>query len=348
MKLRHLIIFAWCCITGTAVAYPPAADSITVYKIWDKAPHNAFPDLFLFKNEFYCSFREAGSHVDNTNSGKVRIIKSADGKNWKSVALFEIGEGVDVREARLSVTPEGRMMAIVAGGVFKDGQYLMLAPYVSFSDASGESFSPLQKVMFGDGITPGLDWIWRVTWHRGTGYGVMYSAKYEMVGGKRNRSMSAQVVSTRDGKHFERVSPLDIDGSPNESTIRFDKKDRMYVLIRRETEDQMGALAESAPPYRDWTYHRLAFRLGGPNFLFLDDKKLLIGSRLHEGKSTSTALHLTDLRGKAIKTTKLPSSGDNSYPGMVIHKKKLWVAYYSSHEGKSAIYLTSIPLKDLQ
>ncbi|MNY78943.1 hypothetical protein D3C86_2193840 [compost metagenome] len=73
-----------------------------------------------------------------------------------------------------------------------------------------------------------------------------------------------------------------------------------------------------------------------------------MGSRFHEGNSTSTALHVTDLNGKIIKTIKLPSGGDNSYPGMLMDQKKLWVAYYSSHEGKSAVYLAKIPEKELQ
>jgi hypothetical protein len=40
----------------------------------------------------------------------------------------------------------------------------------------------------------------------------------------------------------------------------------------------------------------------------------------------------------------LPSGGDNSYPGMVWHGGQLWLSYYSSHEGKSSIYLAKIKL----
>jgi len=38
----------------------------------------------------------------------------------------------------------------------------------------------------------------------------------------------------------------------------------------------------------------------------------------------------------------LPSGGDCSYPGMVWDKGKLWVSYYSSHEGATDIYLARI------
>jgi hypothetical protein len=38
----------------------------------------------------------------------------------------------------------------------------------------------------------------------------------------------------------------------------------------------------------------------------------------------------------------LPSGGDTSYAGMVWHDGVLWVSYYASHEGKTAIYLARV------
>lgn len=85
-----------------------------------------------------------------------------------------------------------------------------------------------------------------------------------------------------------------------------------------------------------------------PNFLFLNNDELVMGSRLHEDKKAYTALFLTDLTGKVKKTIKLPSGGDNSYPGLLVEKKTLWVVYYSSHEGKSAIYTAQVPLSEFR
>jgi hypothetical protein len=321
-------------------------DSITVTRVWDKENHNAFPDLVRFKGYFYITFREGANHVGNENNGKVRIVRSKNRKDWESVALFDM-DAEDVREARLSERPDGTLMAIVAAGIFKDGKYLTLAPYVSFSDASGTTFSQPEKTTFGSDITPTLDWIWRVTWHKGTGYGIMYTADYKTVEGKRVRTMYAQLLSTKDGKHYEKVPGINIDGSPNESTIRFDKNDKMYILVRRETDDKMGMLAVSDFPYKTWTYHKMDVRLGGPNFQFLGKDQLIIGSRLHEENTAFTALHVTDLKGKILKTIKLPSNGDSSYPGLILDKKELWVAYYSSHEGKAIVYLAQVPVSRL-
>jgi hypothetical protein len=45
-----------------------------------------------------------------------------------------------------------------------------------------------------------------------------------------------------------------------------------------------------------------------------------------------------------------PSGGDNSYPGFVVDQEKgrLHVSYYSSHEGKAAIYLATLRLDALE
>ena len=48
--------------------------------------------------------------------------------------------------------------------------------------------------------------------------------------------------------------------------------------------------------------------------------------------------------GQLTELLKLPSGGDCSYPGLVFYQNELWVSYYSSHEGKTAIYLARVAL----
>ena len=43
--------------------------------------------------------------------------------------------------------------------------------------------------------------------------------------------------------------------------------------------------------------------------------------------------------GRLTEFLKLPSGGDTSYAGLVLHGGLLWISYYSSHEGKTAVYL---------
>lgn len=308
-----------------------------VTKIWNTAPHSAFTSLVRFQNAFYCTFREATKHVGGTD-GKIRIIRSTDGKNWESVALLEKST-IDLRDPQLSITPDKRLMVSIGGSIYdpvERNKLLGMNPMVSYSDADGKTFSDPEKIT----ITPATErnWIWRVTWHKGVGYGLSYVQN------------GLYLMQTKDGKTFERTQKLDVDSYPNESTIRFDEKDQMYALIRREQGDKVGVLAKSAPPYTSWTYEKLSLRLGGPNFLFLNGgKNLVMGTRLwDEPGGPQTGILLTDLNGKILKTIKLPSGGDTSYPGLEIFDGKLWVSYYASHEDKTSIYFTTIPVKQLQ
>jgi hypothetical protein len=312
-------------------------DTPVVTKIWDSAPHSAFTSLVRFNNAFYCCFREATKHVGGTD-GKIRIIKSTDGKQWESVALLEKAT-IDLRDPMLSITPDNRLMVSIGGSVYhpeERSKLLGMSPMVSYSDKHGANFSEAEKVTV---KAPGdRNWIWRVTWHKGVGYGMSY------------REGGLYLMKTTDGKVFESVTKLDISGYPNESTVRFDKNDQMYVMVRREKEDKMGILAKSKSPYNNWTYDTMNLRLGGPNFLFYNkEKQLIVGTRLwDEPGGPVTGILLTDLNGKILKTIKLPSGGDCSYPGLVLYKDTCYVTYYSSHGEKSAIYFTAIPFKQLK
>lgn len=347
IKRYILILIALCNFGFVKGENLQVSDTVTVRKIWDKEIHQAFTDLIRFNGAFYCSFREGKNHVGAENNGKVRILRSKDGNDWQSVALLELN-GLDLRDPKLSITPDKRLMITLAGAVFENGLAKVLVPMSSFSDKSGRNFTLPVKVALDPAIKPSQDWIWRVTWHNNIGYGINYQLKENA----RDRSTLKKdawvlyLMKTTDGKNFENISKLEVDDLPNESTIRFDKNGKMYVLIRREAGDKMGVMAESNSPYKEWNYTPTTFRLGGPNFVFLNNKKLLVGTRMFDPEA-SMGIYATDLGGNVIKTLKLPSGGDNSYPGMVVYKNKLWVSYYSSHEGKTSIYLAKIPLDSL-
>src|SRR5512147_520738 len=87
----------------------PAAEpkTLEVRKIWDAGQHNAFTDLIRWHGKWFCTFREADAHVGG--DGKLRVVESADGEKWVSAAL--LGEsGIDLRDPKLSITPDDRLM----------------------------------------------------------------------------------------------------------------------------------------------------------------------------------------------------------------------------------------------
>ena len=109
--------------------------------------------------------------------------------------------------------------------------------------------------------------------------------------------------------------------------------------------DEEVPLLAAPPPYTDFTAAELDRRLGGPQLIRLPDGRLLAAGRIHPEQGSRTALLWLDPPSKQLREfLVLPSGGDNSYPGLVSDDGEILVIYYSSHEGKSAIYFTRIRL----
>lgn len=316
---------------------------VSIERIWDRAPHNAFTDLTEFRGSLYCAFREGAGHVPGSEGydGTIRILRSDDGANWQSVALLA-EEAVDLRDPKLSVTPDGRLMALMGGSTYHGSELIGYTSRVSFSNRLGAAFSRPRPVTLDPGIHTGRDWLWRVTWHGGRGYGVVYQPAKDAT------ETQLQLVVTRDGLNYEHVARLDVTGRPNETTLRFQPDGQLLAWVRRESGDRNGWLGLSRPPYRDWDWRPQSMRLGGPNFIRLPDGGLIGATRgyLPANKYVTTIVRLTADGGTTPLVT-LPSGGDTSYPGLVLRGDRLLVSYYSSHEGKSGIYFATLNLSEL-
>ena len=73
-------------------------------------------------------------------------------------------------------------------------------------------------------------------------------------------------------------------------------------------------------------------------------ERFIAAGRMYFDNQPKTTIATIDLEGSIESKIILSSGGDNSYPGMVYHKGYLWLSYYSSHEGKTSIYLAKIKL----
>jgi len=316
-------------VIGLITAPLPAAEPelVSVAMIWDKGRHNAFTDLVRFQDKWFCTFREADAHVGG--DGRCRILTSTDGESWTSVALIE-EKGIDLRDPKLSVTPDGRLMLVAGGSVYEGKTYKGRQPRVAFS-ADGKTWTPTRRVL-AEG-----DWLWRVTWHDKACYGVTYASTAD-------KSSAVRLVKSTDGEHFSDVTKLDVPDQPNEATVRFRADGTMVALVRREAGNRNGWVGSAKAPYTEWTWKELDHRLGGPEFVILPDGEMWAGTRLFETGATKTAVGRLTLSGFEPKLT-LVSGGDTSYPGMVWHDNLLWMSFYSGHDGKAKIYLAKIRLK---
>ena len=117
-----------------AVAEAQQVRLLDVRRIWDDAPHSAFTDLVSFKGKLFCTFREGDGHVHGAD-GRARVLVSEDGgRAWQSVAELSL-DGFDLRDPKLSVTPDGRLMLTLGGSIYA-GQVLDCLLYTS--DAADE------------------------------------------------------------------------------------------------------------------------------------------------------------------------------------------------------------------
>lgn len=345
MNTRSDCLLVVCVVLIGSMAFPaagadqPAAalELIRVRKIWDQGPHNAFTDLTWFRGHFFCVFREGEGHV--SPAGKIRVLSSPDGKKWRSVGLLALA-GHDLRDPKICPTPDGRLV-ICGGAAVREGSQRAKShrSFVCFS-TDGDHWGEIHWVAGPD------EWLWRITWFRGNAYGVAYLVSPKSRAG---RTYGTRLYTGDDGLNFQPlVSELDQESGPTEGTVRFDGDGTCYLLQRRDGQPSNTALlGTSRPPYTDWQWKDLGRYFGGPNFIRLPHGRWIAGGRIiAQGAARKTALCDLDVaRGELAPLLTLPSGGDTSYPGLVWHRDRLWVSYYSSHEGKTSIYLAVVGLR---
>lgn len=305
---------------------------LDVQRIWNRAPHNAFTDLLRFNDRWYCAFREGQAHASADGVG--RILVSDDGNRWEPAA--ELRADGDVRDPKLCITPDGRLMSVTAAALYRrqPGEtYAGRDPHQSLAWFSDDGLRWDGPVEIGE-----LNWwIWRVTWHQGAAYGV----------GREAHIRIPRLYRSTDGVRFEpwveRLFGADAELRGSEASLLFLPDDRALCLIRGY--DGPAQLGVAEPPYQRWQWRALPVNIGGPQLLQLPDGRIVAGGR-HWGEKVEMYLWWLDMDGRLQPIMALPSGGDASYPGLVAHEGMLWASYYSSHEENTAVYLARLAIDD--
>ncbi len=334
-SMRPAMAAAWICLAvAVAASFPLTAavsaaegglELIEVRKIWDGAPHNAFTDLVRWKGKWWCAFREGTGHVNY--HGKLRVIISDDGEKWESAALIA-AVFADLRDAKLAVTPAGELMLYGAGAMHPPIAFRHQT--VAWFSRDGRTWSDASKI-----ADPNY-WLWRVTWHKGTAYGFAY--------GTRSDNRWIRLYKSSDGRKFDLLADkVFTEGYSNETSLVFSQDGTCYCLLRRDAKSPSGKLGVSQPPYTKWEWKDLGTRIGGPQMIELPDGRLLATVRLYDQKVRTSVCWIDRQTGRLTEALPLPSGGDCSYAGMVIADDGIvWISYYSSHEGKTSIYLAKV------
>jgi hypothetical protein len=305
-------------------------------KIWDAASHNAFTDITRWKDQWYCSFREGSEHA--SYDGAVRILRSADGDHWESVARF-VEEGSDLRDPKLCILPSGKLL--VGMGCRTQDQ------------VDPRNWRTVTRVaVTADGNTwdsrtvgdPQV-WMWRYVTHGDYVYSFGYRQRPKGLGGE----TYLRFYRSRDGLAWEHVTQTDAGGGyVNEAAFAFEPDDRCVVLLRRE--GGSNRLGLSRPPYTDWTWSDLNDRFNGPALLRFSDGRLLVGGRAKPAGANEPKTALAWLSTDPPKLEPLLTlrcRHETGYPGLYLLGDTLWTSYYSSESGKCAIYIARIKLGDV-
>ncbi|MCF7785169.1 MAG: glycoside hydrolase [Prosthecobacter sp.] len=315
-------------------AQAPTAELVSVEKIWDKGAHNGATDLTRFQNLFYCCFRESDSATKG--EGVVHMLISANGKTW--VDHVTVSEpGVDLRDPKLIVTPDEKRLYLLCGG--ESATMGRQTRYATSMD--GKVWTPMQKL-----LSKG-DWLWRVSINPADKrfYGACFNIHPNSGGPAPEKEWSLKTYASADGSVWQLSSLMQVPGQPGETTLRFLKDGTALALIARQGGDRKGVIGMAKAPYREWTYAATGLPLGGPNFIELPDGKLIAASR---GFGATPGPHMVLFAMTPTSLTpilELPSGGDCSYPGLYWEDDLLHVTYYSSHEGKAAIYYARVKIK---
>ena len=328
MQSKTIIAAFLIAIAATAHAQPKAT-LVDQRLIWNEAPHNAFTNLIRYKDEWFCVFREGQGHV--SPDGALRVIVSKDGEEWESAARIT-SDTADLRDAQICVTPEGKLM-LSGAAALHDKSIAHHRTMAYFSD-DGRTWT--------DGVQIGEDdlWLWRVSWHGDSAYGIGYTT------GDKWPHRFTRLYKSDDGINFDiHVDKLRDEEYSNESCIVFTEDDTAYCLLRRDQKAPLetnGLLGTSKPPYKDWSWQDLGAKIGGPCMIQLPNGRFVAAVRLYDNKTRTGLCWVDPDEGTLTEFLSLPSGGDTSYPGMVWHDDILWVSYYSSHEGKTSIYLAKV------
>lgn len=332
-----VIVFAIFGVAVEAQAQVSTGEAVlkSLSMVWDDGPHNAFTDLMRFQDTWYVTFREAVSHAvpsPGTLGGNIRILSSEDGVTWSPFAFFEAGANEDLRDPVLTITPGGTLLLSSA-----------YAPLTAPTERQSVSW-----------IYDGTTWSERYDigdydqwlWGFDTQGDNIYSISYGPISGGSSQ-WHTRLYRGTDGTDFQTLVPmLNTEPGTTEGALLFREDGTAAALIRDDSGSRYGLVGTATGDYTSWTWKSTGVQIGGPELVELPDGRLVAGTRLYDGGARTSLSFVDPAAGTLTEFLSLPSGGDTSYPGLVWHEDRLWMSYYSSHEGKSKIYIAQIEFTD--
>jgi hypothetical protein len=315
------------------------SDTLVITRVAsEEGRSKAFTDIVFFDNQFFLVFRDSDKHAFGED-GIIHIFNSIDGSEWTFMKEIQV-EGIDLRDPSFTVNGE-QLSLYIHGSTYENQEIVAFSDYnLKYSETNG--WLELTDVLL-DNLTVSTDtisgneaWPWRVNWHNDKAYSVGY-----------NTTDIFDVYESDDGLFFTKQNVFEtISALPTEARIRIDNNGEFFVLVRRITGSTL--LGRTFDPSEGWEWFGEIpiDNLRGPNFLLVDNHKMLFAG----GYFGFVYLGLYDIEANTYRQLiDIPSSGDGSYPGMVIKDNILWMSYYTSYENieGSSIYVVKIDLDNI-
>lgn len=290
--------------------------------------HNSNTDLVFWRGAFYLVHAASPYHM---GSSKCRLVlrRSADAHTWETVTEFRVA-GQDIRDPKFAIIGDRLFIYVLPNKGVRAQPY---ATFYSIS-ADGKEWTPLAPIeppgwlFWRPRTVDGVHWYVPAYWH--------------------NHGASALFTST-DGIHWTEVSRIYTGEANDETDIAFLPDGRLLATARLEVKadspfghrEASTLLATAAPPYRDWQCVKSRVtRLDGPALFNYAGRVFAVG-RYQPGRRgplmrlgsmmsrKRTSLFLVEPQ-RLLYLSDLPSAGDTSYAGVVVHGDDLLVSYYTS------------------
>ena len=326
----------------------PAVCVRNVRRAFHNGEHNAFTDLSWFQGRLYLTFRSCpdGHMVFPTST--IRVLVSTNfGADWREVHRFSVPKR-DVRDPHF-LTFQGKLFVYSGTWYCGDGPPAQreaneMLGYAAVSSDGERWENPIElEGTYGH-------YVWRAAEFAGKAY----------VCGRRKRDFVETPVTSEEGRRLtESVMLESEDGVAfrtraffqeewgNETAFQFASDGTVTAVARTLGKAQ---LCRSSPPYTRWTRKDLSRHVGGP-LLARWQGRWVVGGR-HQTDEQPAVTTLYWLEDDSLEEfARLPSAGDNSYPGLVeLPSGRALVSWYSTHEKDSsgkpftAIYLAELEI----
>lgn len=323
-----LILLLCVSFLGQTSAVPAKAELVkpaSVRKIYGDGRHNMCPFLVRWKGDYWLAFRNATNH--RSQDGDHIIMKSPDGVKWKQAFRFD--DGPDDRDPQFLATRDRLFLydPVSAGG----NKARTLAKYTD-DGLTWTKAKEIYKAQY-------------VLWRPFESGGKFFAAGFK--GRVPGKERHAELITSTDGLDWTTVSTIRAGQSESEPTVHI-LPDGKGITFLRDVARGLGVVLTSEPPFKTWKQGEYTIYLAGQSAYTFKGVNYLISRTVEKtakGEISSVTVFTFDTNGKLQPYCTLPSGGDCAYGTAVKDGNDMMIAYYSSHEGSTNIYLARVPLR---